>query len=64
MCTEDMYFFSDQDKMTIFASQSQNQGDLETRFSQLLQPIRDLTKNWDVNIAEHLEDYLYEVCLK
>ena len=64
MCTENMYFFSDQDKMTIFASQSHNQGDLETRFSQLLQPIRDLTKNWDVNIAEHLEDYLSEVCFK
>lgn len=47
--------------MTIFASQSHNPGDLETRFSQLLQPIRDLTKNWDVNIAEHLEDYLSEL---
>lgn len=45
--------------MTISASQTQ--GDLETRFSQLIQPIRDLTKNWDVNIAEQLEDYLSEV---
>ena len=49
--------------MTISASQTQSQGDLETRFSQLLQPIRDLTKNWDVNIAEQLEDYLSEVIL-
>ncbi|XP_076114530.1 condensin-2 complex subunit H2-like [Mytilus galloprovincialis] len=45
--------------MTISASQTQ--GDLETRFSQLIQPIRDLTKNWDVNIAEQLEDYLSEL---
>lgn len=42
-------------------SASQTQGDLETRFSQLLQPIRDLTKNWDVNLAEQLEDYLTEL---
>lgn len=37
------------------------QDDLESRFANLLQPIRDLTKNWDVDIASSLEDYLEEV---
>ena len=36
-------------------------GELDTRFASLLQPIRDLTKNWDVDIAYYLEDYLEEV---
>ncbi|XP_014786784.1 condensin-2 complex subunit H2 isoform X2 [Octopus bimaculoides] len=31
------------------------------RFNFMLQPIRDLTKNWDVDIASHLEDYLEEL---
>ena len=31
------------------------------RFSWLLQPIRDLTKNWDIDVAASLEDYLGEV---
>ena len=35
--------------------------DSESRFSHLLQPIRDLTKNWEVDIANHLERYLDEV---
>lgn len=39
-----------------------SQEDLESRFANLLQPIRDLTKNWDVDIASSLEDYLEEVC--
>lgn len=33
----------------------------EARFGHLLQPIRDLTKNWQVDIATQLEDYLTEV---
>ena len=33
----------------------------ESRFAHLLQPIRDLTKNWDIDVAAHLEDYLSEV---
>ncbi|XP_022089287.1 condensin-2 complex subunit H2-like isoform X2 [Acanthaster planci] len=37
------------------------QGDTETRFMHLLQPIRDLTKNWEVDIASQLEDYLTEI---
>ncbi|XP_072172013.1 condensin-2 complex subunit H2-like [Diadema setosum] len=31
------------------------------RFSSLLQPIRDLTKNWEVDIASHLVDYMSEM---
>jgi condensin-2 complex subunit H2 len=30
----------------------------EKRYGSLLQPIRDLTENWDVDIAHLLEDYL------
>ncbi|WAR01770.1 CNDH2-like protein [Mya arenaria] len=33
----------------------------ESRFSHLIQPIKDLTKNWDVDIAAYLEDYLEEL---
>lgn len=40
---------------------SNTQDELESRFANLLQPIRDLTKNWDVDIASSLEDYLEEV---
>eukprot|EP00105_Crassostrea_gigas_P006644 XP_011420661.1 PREDICTED: condensin-2 complex subunit H2 [Crassostrea gigas] len=40
---------------------SNMQDDLESRFANLLQPIRDLTKNWDVDIASSLEDYLEEL---
>ena len=32
------------------------------RFAHILQPIKDLTKNWDIDIAACLEDYLEEVC--
>lgn len=35
--------------------------DLETRFSVFLNPIRDLTKNWEVDIAKYLEEYLEEL---
>lgn len=35
--------------------------DVESRFAHLLKPIRDLTKNWDVDIAAQLEEYLEEV---
>ena len=30
----------------------------ECRFAHLLQPIRDLAANWDINIASDLEEYL------
>jgi len=33
----------------------------ENRFSHLLQPIRDLAQNWNVDIAKELEEYLEEV---
>lgn len=35
--------------------------DVTSRYSHLLQPIRDLTKNWDVDVAAQLEEYLAEV---
>uniref|UniRef100_A0A8C7XS22 Condensin-2 complex subunit H2 n=1 Tax=Oryzias sinensis TaxID=183150 RepID=A0A8C7XS22_9TELE len=35
----------------------------ESRFAHLLQPIRELTKNWDVDVASQLNDYLDEFCL-
>lgn len=35
--------------------------ELHSRFTHLLQPIRDLTKNWDVDVASQLEEYLEEV---
>ncbi|MCI4382186.1 hypothetical protein PGIGA_G00260450 [Pangasianodon gigas] len=34
---------------------------METRFAHLLQPIRDLTKNWDVDLATQLGEYLEEL---
>ncbi|XP_053497955.1 condensin-2 complex subunit H2 isoform X1 [Ictalurus furcatus] len=34
---------------------------VETRFAHLLQPIRDLTKNWDVDLATQLGEYLEEL---
>ena len=31
------------------------------RFSHLLQPIRDLAENWNVDLASELEDYMEEL---
>ncbi|XP_034529193.1 condensin-2 complex subunit H2 [Notolabrus celidotus] len=33
----------------------------ESRFPHLLQPIRELTKNWDIDVASELNDYLEEL---
>ena len=33
----------------------------DTRFATLLNPIRDLAMNWDVNISSTLEEYLEEL---
>ena len=33
----------------------------QSRFAYLLQPIRDLTKNWDIDVASQLEEYISEV---
>ncbi|KAM6303012.1 condensin-2 complex subunit H2 isoform 2-T4 [Podargus strigoides] len=33
----------------------------ETRFLHLLKPIRDLTRNWEVDVAAHLGEYLEEL---
>ncbi|XP_043944586.1 condensin-2 complex subunit H2 isoform X2 [Protopterus annectens] len=35
--------------------------DVESRFAHILQPIRDLTKNWEVDVAAQLEEYLEEL---
>ncbi|NXP73673.1 CNDH2 protein, partial [Ramphastos sulfuratus] len=35
--------------------------ELESRFLHLLQPIRDLTKNWEVDVAAQLGEYLEEL---
>lgn len=35
--------------------------DVESRFLHLLQPIRDLTKNWEVDVAAQLGEYLEEL---
>ena len=35
--------------------------DVQARFAYLLQPIRDLTKNWEVDVAAQLEEYIEEV---
>ena len=40
---------------------SDDSNDLASKYSHLLQPIRDLTKNWDIDVAAQLEEYLAEV---
>ncbi|NXM31456.1 CNDH2 protein, partial [Oxyruncus cristatus] len=35
--------------------------EVDSRFQHLLQPIRDLTKNWEVDVAAQLEEYLEEL---
>ena len=42
---------------------SSTQNERESRFAHLLQPIRDLATNWDIDLASELEDYLTEVRL-
>ena len=36
----------------------------ESRFAHLLQPIRELTKNWEIDVASELNDYLEEVIIR
>lgn len=33
----------------------------ESRFAHLLKPIRELTKNWEIDVASELNDYLEEL---
>ena len=33
----------------------------QSRFAYLLEPIRDLTRNWEVDVASQLDEYLSEV---
>ena len=37
-----------------------SQDERKSRFAHLLQPIRDLTENWNIDIAAELEEYLHE----
>ena len=49
--------------MVVSSSQpvSSQPGEMEAHFAALLEPIRDMAKNWDIDIAHHLEEYLEEV---
>jgi hypothetical protein len=38
----------------MYSSQSEE----DCKYKHLLQPIRDLAANWDINIASDLEEYL------
>ncbi|KAK2569030.1 Condensin-2 complex subunit H2 [Acropora cervicornis] len=40
---------------------SSDSNDLASKYGHLLQPIRDLTKNWDIDVAAQLEEYLAEI---
>lgn len=40
---------------------SSDSNDLASKYNHLLQPIRDLTKNWDIDVAAQLEEYLAEI---
>ena len=42
-------------------STSSMEKELQSRFAHFLQPVRDLTKNWDVDVASQLEEHLTEV---
>ena len=35
--------------------------ELENRYQSLIQPIQDLGRNWDINIADSLTEYLEEL---
>lgn len=58
LCEQSCYFSL---QLFLFAAPGTMESD--TRFAHLLQPIRDLAKNWEVDIASHLEDYVTEVWL-
>ena len=47
--------------MVISSQPASQAGELEAHFAALLEPIRDMAKNWDIDIAHHLEEYLEEV---
>ena len=44
-----------------FVTMDEGRSAIATRFAHLLQPIKDLTKNWDIDVASQLEEYLSEV---
>jgi hypothetical protein len=46
--------------MTV-ASTQELATEVEARFAHLLQPIKDLAQNWNIDIASELEEYLEQV---
>ncbi len=42
---------------------SSSQSEEDCKYKHLLQPIRDLAANWDINIANDLEEYLVRLQL-
>ena len=42
---------------------SGSQSEEDCKYKHLLQPIRDLAANWDINIANDLEEYLVRLQL-
>ena len=38
-----------------------SQVELQNRYADLLKPIKDLTRNWNVDVASQLEEYIEEV---
>ncbi|KAG1701413.1 Condensin-2 complex subunit H2 [Nymphon striatum] len=43
------------------SSPTSSQVDIEARFSHLLNPIRDLAKNWNIDLSSNLEEYLADL---
>ncbi|XP_017594881.1 PREDICTED: uncharacterized protein LOC108447970 isoform X2 [Corvus brachyrhynchos] len=43
------------------SSRNSSMDEADSRFLHLLQPIRDLTKNWEVDVAAQLAEYLGEL---
>lgn len=48
----------------MLSQEGEHSSDVQSRYGYLLKPIRDLCKNWEINIAGELEEYLNEVCKK
>jgi condensin-2 complex subunit H2 len=45
-------------KISMTSTAADESGGLQSRFHHLLQPIRDLAQNWNIDIAQDLESYL------
>lgn len=47
-----------------YSADERTASSMDSKFGHLLQPIRDLAANWNVNVAEELEDYLVRLPVK